>query len=107
MKFPFDFIKLIFRLIFPGVILGSVMVPATHAALNAAGLPIELKYAYPFEVIAWGWLIVISDMHIYMLFSRGRRYWPPPLSKLFKRFQEIRLNRLRKIIFDRRTIPTQ
>jgi len=98
MKFPFDFsIKLIFRLLFPGAILAAAMAPAVHAVLHGAGVLIQLQYLYPFEVIGWGWLIVLCDMQIYMLFE-GRRYWPRVLHTVFIRGQERRKDRLARIV---------
>jgi hypothetical protein len=99
-KFPFDFsIKLVFRLILPGIILAAAMVPAVHAVVRGLGFPDKLEYAYPFEVIAWGWAIIISDMHIYMVYE-GRRYWPSALRRLFMWFQERRLKRLTDAVFN-------
>jgi hypothetical protein len=82
MKLPFDFsIKFIFRLVLPGVVLAAAFVPAVHAFLHALGIWIKFEYLFPIEVIAWGWVVVVSDTPIYMLFE-GRRYWPAPLRKL-------------------------
>jgi hypothetical protein len=98
MKLPFDFsIKLLFRLVFPGAILAAALVPALHALLRAFGLNINFAYLFPIEVIAWGWVIVVSDMTIYMLFE-GRRYWPSPIRRLLMWCQQRRLQRLREII---------
>jgi hypothetical protein len=79
MKFPFTFdIKLVFRLVLPGLLLAAVMAPWVHGAMHALGISIKLQYALPFEAIIWGFAIVMSDMPIYMLLE-GRRYWPGPL----------------------------
>jgi len=97
-KFAFDFsIKLIFRLIFPGMVLAAAMVPAGDALLNGIGVPLKVAYSYPFQVVAWGWLIAVCDMRIYMLFE-GRRYWPYPIRWCLKKFQQIRLNGLLNVI---------
>lgn len=102
MKFPFDFsVKFVFRLILPGVILAAAMVPAVHAALRGLGFPDKLEYAFPLEVIAWGWAIIISDMPIYILYE-GRRYWPSVVRKAFIWFQQRRLKKLRYIVFNAR-----
>ena len=75
MKLPFEFgIKLIFRLVFPGAILALALTPAVRAILDASGIWIKFEYLFPIEAVAFGWMIVISDMRIYMLFE-GRRYW--------------------------------
>jgi hypothetical protein len=101
MQLPFDFgIKFIFRMIFRGVMLAAALVPAIHGILHALGFSIKFEYLFPIEVILWGWLIVINDELIYMLFE-GRRYWPSPIRKLLIWFQRRRLNRLRKIAFSR------
>jgi hypothetical protein len=71
-KFPFDFsIKLIFRLIFPGMVLAAAMVPASDALLNGVGIPLNVAYSYPFEVVAWGWLVVVCDMRASTCFSKA------------------------------------
>jgi hypothetical protein len=98
-KFPFDFsVKLVFRLILPGIILGAAMVPTVHAAIRGLGFPDKLEYTYALEVIAWGWAIIISDMPIYMLYE-GRRYWPSGIRRLFIWFQVQRLRRLTYAVF--------
>jgi hypothetical protein len=100
MKLPFDFsIKLIFRLVFPGAILAAAFFPGLQAVLHALGLSIKFQYIFPIEVIAWGWVIVVSDMTIYMLFE-GRRYWPWPFRKLLMWCQQRRLNRLSGIVLN-------
>jgi hypothetical protein len=98
MKLPFEFnIKLIFRLIFPGAILAAAIVPAIYAILQASGIGIRLEYLYPLEVIACGWAVIVSDMHIYMLFE-GRRYWPDWIRRLFVSFQKRRLRKLSTLL---------
>lgn len=92
-------IKLLFRLVFPGAILAATLVPGLHALLRALGLNIKFVYLFPIEVITWGWVIVVSDMRIYMLFE-GRRYWPSPIRKLLIWCQRLRLKRLSKIVFN-------
>ena len=98
MKSPFEFgTKLVFRLIFPGAILAAAMVPLVHWVLRAIGIQISIQYLFPFEVIAWGWLIVLADMQIYMLFE-GRRYWPSHLRNALVRYETRRMNRLKAIV---------
>jgi hypothetical protein len=48
-------------------------------------------------VIALGWLVVVNDMTIYMIFE-GRRYWLPPIRDLLIRCQKRRLKRLRDLV---------
>jgi hypothetical protein len=99
MKLPFDFgIKLLFRMIFPGVMLAAALVPAVHGILRALGFSIRFEYLFPIEVIFWGWIIVVSDDLIYMLFE-GRRYWPSPIRELLIWCQQRRLERLKEIAF--------
>jgi hypothetical protein len=98
MKLPFEFnIKLIFRLIFPGAILAAAIFPASVAILRFLGIEVAAEYLYPLEVIACGWLVVISDMRVYMLFE-GRRYWPSWIKRYFLGRQERRLKRLRDLV---------
>jgi hypothetical protein len=53
-------------------------------------ISIKFEYLFPLETIAFGWAVVVSDMHIYMLFE-GRRYWPRAIRKLLVRCQNRRL----------------
>jgi hypothetical protein len=97
MKLPFEFgTKLIFRLVFPGVILAAATTPFVNAVLDIAEIRIKTEYLFPVETIAWGWLVVVCDMHIYMLFE-GRRYWPDVIRRFFMRREDARLQRLRAI----------
>jgi hypothetical protein len=94
-KLPLEFgIKLVFRLVFAGVILAAALVPAVHGSLHAIGVAIRFEYLFPIEVIVWGWAILISDMRIYMLFE-GRRYWPSVARRFFMRRQQRRLDGLK------------
>jgi hypothetical protein len=63
------------------------------------GIWIRILYTYPFEVIAWGWLIVICDMRIYMLFE-GRRYWPDGLRDWMIQREKARLQKLENVDYD-------
>jgi hypothetical protein len=94
MKLPLEFgIKLVFRLVFAGVILAAALVPAVHGLVHAMGISIKAEYLLPVEVIVWGWAVLICDMRIYMLFE-GRRYWPAWAKKMFMQLEENRLKRL-------------
>jgi hypothetical protein len=98
MKLPFEFgVKLIFRLVFPGAILAAALIPAVGAILDASGIWIKFEYLFPIEAIAFGWIIVISDMRIYMLFE-GRRYWPYAIRNFFIHCQKRRLKFLRETL---------
>lgn len=97
MKLPFEFgTKLVFRLVFPGVVLAVVTMPIVNTFLDVAGMQIKIEYLFPVETIAWGWLVVVCDMHIYMLFE-GRRYWPEVIRGFFVGRENLRLQRLRAI----------
>jgi len=100
MKLPLDFnLKLIFRLVFAGVVLAAALFPATRAVANAVGLKIKIEYLFPIAVILWGWVVLVCDMRIYMLFE-GRRYWPGWLRSLFEWSEKRRLARLWRIVND-------
>ena len=100
MKLPFSFgIKLVFRLILPGIILAAGFAPIIHTILIKSGIPIKLIHTFPFEIVFWGWLIVLLDMQIYMLFE-GRRYWPQWILKIFRWLETKRLDRLQKASSD-------
>ena len=76
MKLPLDFAtKFVFRLVFPGALLAVTMTPMVGWAIGKIGIPFSVEYLYAIQVIAFGWLIVVNDMAIYILFE-GRRYWP-------------------------------
>lgn len=79
MKLPFDFgIKLIFRLIVPGLFLSLALLPALNAVLRLGGWESSFEYVFGLAVVFVGWLVIISDMPLYMLFE-GRRFWPARL----------------------------
>jgi hypothetical protein len=93
-KLPFTFgIRLIFRLILPGLILAAAFYPLCHVVFFWLGAKLGFLTIYPFETVFWGWLIVLLDMPIYMLFE-GRRYWPETLISFGKSCE---LKRLRKL----------
>ena len=94
MKLPFEFgTKLIFRLVFPGVILALATTPLVDGLLDLAHTSVKFEYQFPIETIVWGWLVVVCDMYIYMLFE-GRRFWPDALRAFCVRREKARLNRL-------------
>ena len=103
MKLPFQFgMKLVYRMLLPGFILALAMAPLVHWVLHFLGISTGINYLFVVEVAGWGWVILICDMHIYMLFE-GRRYWPTWASDWGIRIQERRLERLSKRIFDAKT----
>jgi hypothetical protein len=96
MKLPLEFAtKFVFRLLLPGAALAAAMVPLVHWVMQKCGVGVKVEYLFPFEVIAWGWLITVGDMSIYMLFE-GRRYWPPFLRRWMLAHEEKRLATLEK-----------
>jgi hypothetical protein len=83
MKLPFEFgTKLVFRLVFPGLVLATATMPLVDAIPRAFGLSIKPEYLLPCAAVAFGWLVVVCDMRIYMLFE-GRRYWPKAIRDFF------------------------
>ncbi len=98
MKFPFEFsTKLIFRLVLPGSVLAAAFAPLVHFAMQAWGFPVKIEYGFPFEALAWGWLVILCDMHIYMLFE-GRRYWHGCVRAIFVASEKRRLSDLVAIV---------
>jgi hypothetical protein len=85
MKLPFEFgVPLIFRLVLPGTLLALLTYHTTHTMFAVVSDQITTEALIAFQSIIYGWLIVISDMQIYMLFE-GRRYWPNWLERVFLR----------------------
>lgn len=98
MKIPFEFgIKLIFRLLFPGIILTLGGMPLILTVVDYGGWTKSLEYVLGFTVVFLGWLVTVSDMPIYMLFE-GRRYWPSPLRRFFLWRERRRLSGYRKLL---------
>jgi hypothetical protein len=76
MKFPFDFsLSLVFRLIFPGMVIAVAIWPLIVTLLGMWGLETDYKIILPVEALIAGWLIVLSDQPIYQLYE-GRIGWP-------------------------------
>jgi hypothetical protein len=100
MKLPFDFgVKLIFRLLLPGLIMALGLFPILNTVLAWGGWSGKVEYIFPILAIVVGWLFLVSDMHIYMLFE-GRRYWPKFLLTCFYSKETKRLQRIQKAIKD-------
>jgi hypothetical protein len=97
MKFPFDFnITLVFRLVFPGLVVAAVSLPFFLALLKWLGLGvITPSVLLPVLAVLFGWLIVLSDQPIYM-FMEGRRYWLAPLRNLGIWLQKKRLESIQE-----------
>ncbi|OLE53813.1 MAG: hypothetical protein AUG51_11020 [Acidobacteria bacterium 13_1_20CM_3_53_8] len=96
MKLPFEFgIKLIFRLVIPGFFLSLGFIPLLRTILDLTGWGDKFEYIFAILVIFMGWLIIISDMLIYMWFE-GRRFWPGWLRRAFIRLEERRLKGIKE-----------
>lgn len=81
MKFPFELnLALLFRLVLPGSILALATAPLVTSALNAIGVELAFATLFPISALLFGWLIVVSDQPLYMLYE-GRRWWPDGLRK--------------------------
>ncbi len=94
MKLPFDFgLKLIFRLLVPGFILSLGFLPLLNYILSLYHWTDKFDYIFVLLLIFLGWLIVISDMWVYMIFE-GRRGWPAFLRRNFIRSEKLRLSKL-------------
>lgn len=94
MKLPFSFgTKLIFRLVLPGLLLALLLAPLTDTFIRLAGYSIPITTRLPFEMVFWGWLVVVLDMPIYMLLE-GRRFWPSRLRNWGVKGERARLKKL-------------
>jgi hypothetical protein len=102
MKLPFEFgSKFILRLLLPGVTLGAASLPLALASRGALGLKgIDDVTAFAATALLFGWLILLADMPIYMLFE-GRRYWPRRLWDWGIRRESERLKRISERADDR------
>lgn len=97
MKFPFDFsITLVFRLVFPGLVLGAAALPLVQGFIVWAGYGrVDPTVLVPVLAVALGWLVVLCDQPIYIVME-GRRYWPPFLRRWLTQYQSWRLERIVK-----------
>ena len=99
MKIPFTFgLSLFYRLLIPGFILALACAPAIHTFIDRK-LPqlsakLDFMFAFPIEILLWGWLITLLHMHIYQLFEGRRLYWPRLVSQAFAAMEARRLDRI-------------
>lgn len=94
MKLPFTLgIKFVFRIILPGFVIALALLPVSRTALRFDDSVISLEYLFVFETLLFGWLFVLFDMPVYMLFE-GRRFWPGPVRIFFTRREQKRLDGL-------------
>jgi hypothetical protein len=106
-KLPFEFgTPLIFRLALPGVLLALLTFSTTRPLFSFFTGAVSDETLIAFQAVVYGWLIVIADMHIYMLFE-GRRYWPVWLSMLFVKDERRRLAGIRRRIKNLRYWPAR
>lgn len=98
MKLPFSLsLKFVFRLLLPGFLVSLALLPLLQVLLDLLNMPFPVAWAFPLLCLLFGWLFVVLDMHIYMLFE-GRRYWPPPVKRALIKREEARLRRLASIV---------
>lgn len=90
MKLPFSFdLKTLFRMLLPGIVLGFALLPVIKV-FTAAFLPgTPAINVFPLASIGLGWLFVVMDMQIYMIFE-GRRFWPRSLWSYFHKKEQAR-----------------
>jgi hypothetical protein len=93
MKLPFSLsLKFVFRLLLPGLIVSTSLLPVIRTLLDRLHYGYSLEYVFTVSIIFFGWLFIVLDMPIYMAFE-GRR-WPKGLWNFFKRQEEKRLRNL-------------
>ena len=98
MKLPFSFsLKFVFRILLPGFVLSLGLFPITQTILKHFKLSIAIESSFFLSVIITGWVFIISDMPIYMIFE-GRRYWPELIRNCLIKSENKRLKRLQKQI---------
>ena len=103
MKLPFEFgVKLFFRILLPGFFLTVGLSPVLFTLWDWVGQTfhpygIRDEIAFALIVILMGWVILICDMPIYMLFE-GRRFWPKPIRSWFLKSEEKRLRSIKDIL---------
>lgn len=94
MKLPFTLaLKFVFRILLPGFIVALGLLPVSRTLLAREGGITSLEYLFILEMLLFGWLFVLLDMHIYMVFE-GRRYWPKFAWEFFLGRERERLKRL-------------
>ena len=99
MKPPIDFsLPSALRILLPGFFVATATFPLVDAVLRsfeADGIKIAIDRPVIWALVIplVGYLFVIADMHIYMLFE-GRRYWPAWLREGMMAGERSRLSRL-------------
>jgi hypothetical protein len=94
MKLPFTLsVKLVFRLLLPGFVLALGMMPIVQIILEKLRVEASMDLTVSVTTLFFGWLFVVLDMPLYMIFE-GRRYWPAWLWRVFVEREQRRLRRL-------------
>jgi len=96
MKVPFSFgLRFVFRWLAPGFLLAVVFFPLAYWLNTFLRLPINVEVYLTVATLVLGWLTMLLDMPIYMLYE-GRRYWPGRLKRFGISLEQKRLERLRQ-----------
>src|SRR6185295_4167103 len=94
MKLPFDLgVKFIFRLVAPGFVLALGLYPLLAGLRDASGVTAPVEYIFIVSILIAGWLMILLDQPIYMLFE-GRRFWPNWIWRFFHWIEQQRLAEL-------------
>lgn len=103
MKLPFTLgVKFIFRIVLPGFVLSLGFLPILRTLVRLLDGLIAIEYLFIISVLILGWLFVILDMPIYMVFE-GRRYWPRGLRRILTKREQKRLEELEQVARQFRT----
>lgn len=97
MKLPFDLsLKFLFRSGLPGMVLTLGFAPLIQCMAESLRMRIPIESVLIASALILGWLVIVFDTHIYMLFE-GRRYWPAWLREWGLERERARLQRLMTI----------
>jgi len=100
MKLPFELnLKIIFRVVLPGLVVALALLPLTEATLQVLNAEDYKEAVFVALALIGGWVVLMLDMPIYMLYE-GRRFWPSWLRSAFIQSEKNRLTHLLEI--DRR-----
>jgi hypothetical protein len=90
---PFEIAtKFLLRLLLPGAVIAAAAMPIMLAVCAALSTHIDSIAVFGFATLTFGWVLMLLDMPIYMLFE-GRRYWPRWLRRLGVAREQHRLER--------------